>query len=288
MKKTIGFFLCFFLLSACQTLKKPEGPAPEKPGESADLPEKKKKLGLFISGAGAATFSALSLLELFHQEKIRFDFISGTGWGAWLAGLYSARQSADELKWHLFKLREQKVFETKWLGGRKKQTHFLKNLTEQALSLNLQNRFFCPALNHRGRIIWMGSGSSASSALTCINRLSPLFLSFDNIRLSGSLFSAERALKRLLQKKPDTLIWVRPDFSLKARQKEKALLLYWKELYAYLNDIQNKYSGLNVLTITTKSANFFPDDFSRLNDIIKSPPSFFAREKIRKLKARKL
>ena len=279
-KKTAGFLLCFFLLSSCQTLKQPPGPALEQPAKAVDLLKKKKKLALFISGAGAGTFSALGLLELFHQNNIHFDFLSGSGWGAWLTALYSARQSADDLKWHLFKLKEQKVFESKWLRGRKKQTQFLKTLTKEALSEHSKALFFCPALNDRGQIIWISFPARASFA--CINKLSPLFLSFDSIRLSGSLFSAEEVLNRLLEKTPDTLIWIRPAFSLKALKKES--LLYWKELYAYLNHIQKKYSKLNILILNTKSEGFSPEDFSRLSDIIKTPASFSAKAQIRKLK----
>ena len=81
----IKFLFLFFCLSGCQLFsvktEKVE-PAPEKKEEVKKTEE--PKIGLFISGAGANTFSVVPILELFQTKNLHFDFISGTGWGAWL------------------------------------------------------------------------------------------------------------------------------------------------------------------------------------------------------------
>ncbi len=285
------FFL--FCLSACQFFsaqrEQVKEPSNKEDKEDKAYMEKKVRIGLFISGAGANTFSAVSLLELFHQEKIRFDFISGTGWGAWLAALYGKHQSVDELKWNLFKLKEQKVFETKWFNNQRKQAKLLRTLTTEALSGGLQNPFVCPALNKKGQMIWLTENRPVSAALGCLNKLPPLFLSFNKISEQGSLFSADISLEYMHNRGMDILIWIKPAFFPKARTEGKTVSFYWKELYSYLNHIQKqsprKYPKLIILE--TPFSSFDLDDFSRLNVIMKSPPSLSAREKIYRLNRQK-
>ena len=141
----------FFCLSSCQLFSFKKKPS-LKPKDTQEQFKERKKLGLFISGAGVHTFSSLPLLELL--QNIPFDFTSGTGWGAWLAALYAKNQSVDELKWNIFKLQEKGIFEEKWFDNKKTRSRLLKILIEETFSSPLRTFFTCPVLDQKGFISW--------------------------------------------------------------------------------------------------------------------------------------
>ncbi|MDE0119415.1 MAG: hypothetical protein OXM55_05350 [Bdellovibrionales bacterium] len=235
----IVFFFCF---NSCQLLSSKK----KEPSQRLDTPKKqkqRKKLGLFISGAGVHTFSSLSLLELL--QNIHFDFTAGTGWGAWLAALYAKNQSVDELKWNLFKLQEQGIFETKWFDNKKTRTRLLKTLIEETLPSSLQTSFTCPVLDKKGHVSWLREKTPVHSLLSCLNSLPPLFFSFDNREKQGSLFSAESTMKYMGRQGIDIIIWVKPFFHPKLKESNKLPSLFWKELFSHLNEVQKKILHLS-------------------------------------------
>ena len=193
MRITFFIFL-FFFFNSCQLLPSKKE-ITQKPMDIKEKPPKKIKLGLFISGGGANTFSSIPILELLHREKIHFDFIAGTGWGAWIAASYAKNQSVNELKWNLFKLQEKNIFERRWFDNIKKRSKLLKNLTEEILSAPLKTSFLCPALDKQGHILWLRGNSPTQAVLSCLNLIPPFLFSFNNIRKQGSLFSAESTMK---------------------------------------------------------------------------------------------
>lgn len=291
--------MCFFL-SAC-ALTRPEKKDIEPSGKPTPK-EEKIKLGLFISGAGANTFSALPFLELFQKQNIPFDFIAGTGWGAWLAGLYAKNQTVDNIKWNLFKLKEQKVFEKHWFRKKRKNTKLLKSITKKALFSPLSIPFVCPAVNSAGQIFWFKEKKPGISVLRCLNNIPPLYFSFENKKEYGSLFSAELTLKYAQKKGINTLIWIKPSIQLK-NDLDKTPSLFWRELIAYLNNMQKRYTPKkanhlsyrkkentqnqnNVIILETKASSFSVSDFSHLHIIMKTPVLLREKQKIINLKNR--
>ena len=263
MKKIITL-CCFCSLSACQLLQKKDTPP--------DLKEK-AKLGLFISGVGAEAFSAVPILEKFQEEKINFHLSSGIGWGAWLSAIYAKNQSAEEIKWNLFKLKEQGVFKKRFKNKREK---VLKKTIKESLSGPLSIPFACPFLH--GKDLIFTFSNSSEKLFYCLQFLPPLF--FFSGKTQGSLFSADRALKALL-KSSDSVVWIRS--KIKTNHSDNIQKVFYRELSAYLNRLQKDIKSSKKIIII-ETAPFFPDDFSRLNSIIKTQPAWKEREKIEKLK----
>ena len=245
-------------------------PPPSEPVEKP-VSAKEIKIGLFISGAGANTFSALPLLELIQNQNIRFEWTAGTGWGAWLAGFYGKNQHTDELKWNLLKLKEQGVFGTKWFGNKKKRIKILKAITEEFLSSPLDIHFACPVLGHKARILFLNEKRVATSVLNCLQGLPPLFFSFFRKAGQGSFFSAGPLLEHILQQ-VDVVIWIKPALYLRNLRRDPAFYLFWRELSAYLNKQKEQLKKAeNVLILETKAKTFSVDSFSHLNSITQTP-----------------
>ena len=222
------FLLCiwFFCFSGCRLLSQ-KTPLTQKPVDKP-VAVKDIKVGLFISGAGANTFSALPLLELMQSQNIRFTLTAGTGWGAWLAGFYAKNQNIDELKWNLLKLKEQGVFGTKWFGNKKKRIKILKAITEEFLSSPLGISFACPVLSRTNfNILFLNRKKPSHSVLSCLQGLPPLFFSFFKKGGRGSVFSAGPLLEYVRQQ-VDVIIWIKPSLSLKPLRRDPAFYLFGK------------------------------------------------------------
>ena len=269
-------------LSACRLLSPPSPIKPTEEPTDQTKPLKDIKIGLFISGAGANTFSALPLLALLQSQNTRFALTAGTGWGAWLTGFYSKNQNMDELKWNLLKLKEQGVFGTKWFGNKKKRIKILKAITKESLPSSLSTRFVCPALDrHSARILFLNGKRPAVSVLKCLQGLPPLFFSFFKKTGQGSLFSAGSLLEHVRQQ-VDLLIWIKPAFSLRSLRRDPAFYLFWRELSAYLNRQKEILSPKKeVLILETKAGSFSVENFSNLNAIIQTPVERSEQEKLK-------
>ena len=289
----IKFLFLFFCLSGCQLFsvktEKVE-PALEKKEEIKKTEE--PKIGLFISGAGANTFSVIPILELFQTKNLHFDFISGTGWGAWLAAIYAKNQNVEELKWNLFKLKEKGVFGTKWFSNKKKRVKILKTLTKEILPSSLNTPFVCPALSKQGKILWFTEKRPSQAIFNCLNRLPPLFFSFGKTKAQGSLFSARSTLIYIKNSGINTLIWLKPSLSSKNLKQDPVFSIFWKELSSHLDTIKKDYLQNNkqnhekfhTIILETKKSGFSLYDFSHLNTIMKKPLPLSTTEKIYRLK----
>ncbi len=299
----IFFFFCF---NSCQLFSS-QKKVPVQAGDIQEKSKERRKLGLFISGAGVHTFSSLSLLELL--QNIPFDFTAGTGWGAWLAALYAKNQSVDELKWNLFKLQEQGIFETKWFDNKRSRAKLLKTLIKETFSSPLQTSFTCPVLDKKGHVSWPRGKRPAQTVLSCLNLLPPFFFSFDNRGKQGSLFSVESTMKYMERQGIDLILWIKPFLhpSLK-KSKDKLSSLFWKDLFSHLNETKKKFlypsfqikskrmaaskhprsSTLEkkgkIIILKTPPSPISLDDFSKIKAIIKTPPSFSEKKKIAQLK----
>ena len=283
-KKFFFIFFFFFYISGCQliSIKKTINKKPTDKTVTQEIP----KIGLFISDAGANTFSAISLLELFQKQKIKFNFIAGTGWGAWIAAIYAKNQSVDELKWNVFKLKEQGVFGTRWFKNKKKRVKILKTITKEVLSSRLHTPFVCPSLGKTGQLLWMTERKPMQAVFHCLNMVPPLFFLFKKTKGYGSLFSADPTLKYIRDKGIDTIIWIKPVISLNSHEQDMTFSIFWKELASYLDHIQKQHSPkqTEIITLETNHSAFSLYDFPDLNAIIKSPVSLRTQEKIYRLK----
>ena len=304
MKKNVKYIqiakLLFFLFSlfGCQliSLKKEPIKPPLKTKEEAEKEESKKvekpKIGLFISGAGANTFSVVPILELFQKQNLHFDFISGTGWGAWLAAVYAKNQSAEELKWNLFKLKEKGVFGTRWFNNKRKRVKILKALTKEILPSSLSTPFVCPALSKQGKILWFTGNKPTQALFNCLNRLPPLFFFFNKSGIQGSLFSVKPTFTYIQNSGINTLIWLKPSLSTKNFKQDPVFSIFWKELFTHLNTIQKKYlqnteknhQKIQTIILETKKSTFSLYDFSHLNTIMKKSLPLSTTEKVYRLK----
>ena len=288
IKTSFTLFILIFCIAGCQLISVNKKKIKKKKKPPEIIKEEKPKIGLFISGAGANTFSVISLLELFQKNKIHFDFISGTGWGAWLAAVYAKNQNVDELKWNLFKLKEQGVFGTKWFSNKKKRVKILTSITKEALPSPLNTAFVCPALSKKRQfILWLKEQKPALATFNCLNKLPPLFFLFENTKGYGSLFSADLTLKYMREKGMDTLIWIRPSLSLKdSPVQDITFSIFWEELTAHLNSIQKQqlHQYPQTIILETNTSPFSLYDFFEMNTIMKSPAPLSAGTVIDKLK----
>lgn len=64
----------------------------------ADLPVKRKKVGLALGGGAARGLAHIGVLELMEKEGIPIDYIAGTSAGALIGSLYAQGKSAREIK----------------------------------------------------------------------------------------------------------------------------------------------------------------------------------------------
>lgn len=288
MHQSILVFL-FFFFSGCQIL------SPHRDKEKAPLekPEKitkkeQMRIGLFISDAGANTFSAIPILELLQKEKIAFSAVGGTGWGAWIAALYAKDQSVDELKWNLFKLKEQGVFGTKWFSNKRKRVKILKKITNEALSSTLPIPFICPFLSNRNHISWMTEIKITQSVFSCLHKLPPLFFSLKKTGGQGSLFSVAPLLEYMEQVQGvELIIWIKPSILLQSTGQSPAFSLFWKELSAYMNSLKEgpiNNPNRKIFLLEINQSISFLDDFSKLNAILKSSVPFLLKQKVYRLK----
>ena len=276
MKYILLILLSTFSLSCQLTFKKKKPADPEKPiTKEITIP---KKWGLFISGAGANTFASLPVIEVLKRHNISFDWIAGTGWGAWIAAIYAQNQSVDELKWQTFKLKEQGVFGTKWFDNKQKRVSSLQKLTKQVINGPAQAEFFCPALDKKNQqILWL-SPPPAKNIFNCLNKIPPLFFSFPKTRGIGSLFSVSESISYMKNEKQiDYIIWINPNIFLK---KESIVFsIFWKELIANLRNFKKKISpDILVINIQTKLTSLY--DFEKINQIIKTSVPTKQQEKI--------
>lgn len=281
-----GIFIFFFCMSGCQLISVKKDPAKKPPEDQTITQEEVPKIGLFISGAGANTFSSIPLLELLQKEKIQFDFIAGTGWGAWIAAVYANNQSADELKWNVFKLKEQGVFGTKWFKNKKKRVRILKTITKEVLSSRLNTSFVCPSLGKNGQLLWLRGRRPMKAVFNCLNMVPPLFFLFGKTKGYGSLFSAHLTLQYLQDRNIHTVIWIKPSVSLKSNEQDMTFSIFWKELAMYLDTIQRQhfYKQMKIIKLDISPSSFSLYDFSELNAIMKSPVHLLNQEKIYRLK----
>ncbi len=307
----VFFLILCFSLSACHILS-PKEPKKEKPTQPTELIKPEKiKIGLFISDAGAGTFSALPLLKLFQQKNIPFDFTAGTGFGAWLSAFYGKNQNVDDIKWSLFKLKEQGIFETKWFSKKEKKAKVFKNLIKETFSSSLPVPFVCPAVNNTGQIFWQKGKSPDKALLNCLNYIPPLFFNFGNKRVSGSLFSVDQTLKHIQEKGISILIWIKPSLSI-SKGSDKALTLFLRELKAHLKYVEKQYLAWSkiskdkmrknqergayktergayktlsqVIILKPSARGFSYQDFSQLNHIMNPPIPEREKQKIIDLK----
>ncbi len=270
-------------LSACQLLSPPVKAPVQEPVEKPETVKEKPRFGLFISGAGANTFAVIPLLELIQSQNIRFEVSAGTGWGAYLAGLYGKSQNVDNLKWNLLKLNQQGVFGTKWFDNKKKRIKILRAITEEFLSSPLNTAFACPVLSKRARLLLLKERQPAVSVLNCLQGLPPLFFSFFKKGGKGSLFSAGPLLEYVRQR-VDVVIWLKPSLSLRSLKRDPAFYLFWRELQGYLNRQEELLEKeTNMVILKTKGNSFSVDQFSNLSAIIKTPVLLSEQKKIQKM-----
>ena len=288
MYQNILFLLFLLFLNGCRTTSTEETDTQKKlPEKQEEIKQKKKlKIGLFISGAGANTFSTVPLLGLLQKEKINFHSVAGTGWGAWIAALYAKNQSLDELKWNLFKLKEQGVFGTKWFNNKKKRIKNLKKITQEVLSSPLPIPFVCPVLNNKNQVSWMTETTPLISVLSCLHKLPPLFFRLQKTKDQGSLFSVDSIIKYMQQaQEVDLVIWIKPVISLSLTNQSPAFSLFWKELSAHMNHLKAEYTNNEkILLLEINSSASFLDDFSNLNVILKNSVPFLLKQKVYRLK----
>ena len=280
--------LLLLFFSGCQTISPDKDTTKKLPEKQEEEVQKEKiKLGLFISGAGANTFFTIPLLELLEKEKLHFDSVAGTGWGAWIAAMYAKNQSVNELKWNLFKLKEQGVFGTRWFSNKRKRIKILKTLTNEALSSPLPISFICPSLNNKNHILWMTEKKPVQTVLSCLHKLPPLFFHFRKTKGQGSLFSVASTIKYMQKTQGiNFIIWIKPSISPQSIDQNPVFSLFWKELSSYLNSLREEYLHNNekiILLEIDKSVSFL-DDFSKLNVILKSSVPFLLKQKVYRLK----
>ena len=279
LRVVIGIFFLFSINISCQSIKKSVEPKSSTKIEEEEVQVSEKpsvKIGLFISDAGVYTFSALSVLDFFEEKNIQFDLVTGSGWGAWIAGFYAKNKTTNELKWNLFKLKQKGLFvKTGFFNKKDKKGILIANIKE-TFNSPLKTRFACPALNSSGERLWFREYQPVTALLNCLNWLPPLFLKLTDSH-QASLFSTQAAFEYLQSQGMDIIVWIRPVFRLKGLDlKENYAAVFWKELILNLNR-QKELENLFIFSLPV-----FPysiADFSRLDSIVKSTvPSSVVRK----------
>ena len=239
--KVLFFVVGVGVLSACTTFRK--APSPVGGGqpapEGALVPEALSplKLGLFISDAGGLkTLTLIPVLKLFQEKQLHFDYIAGTGWGAWLGALFAKNQNTNLVEWSLFKLKQKEVFEVRLFSNRRKQAQALSFNIQESLDGKQKTGFMCPALNSRGQAVILGKTNPAHAVLSCLNFLPPFGFEFPSTPFRGSVFSADMLLKQLKSQGVEVILWLKgPLECVLADKNRKARQNYWLELIHHLN-----------------------------------------------------
>ena len=291
--KLVCFVLLVLIFSACQTFRPGKQQATDKDKqkveESALEGPPSKKVGLFISAGGAQSFSALSALSALEQEGIYFEQLSGSGWGAWIAAFYSQSQKVSNLKWNLFKLKEQGVFDKK-LFNKKKPAKLLRENLKDLSPTNYSAQFFCPSFTQSARLLWHKGQRDLDFLLKCLNLAPPLFFQFQEASTAqASFFSFRASLKQFQKKGIDIIVWIKPQFSLRNLEKENPITtLFWKELFFLLNQEQEhlvqSLLPTKLIVIKTHAPGKSLKDFSALREIFQSPLPYREKQKIKTLK----
>ena len=209
-------FIIFFLLIisvSCQSIKWPDK---LKPSGEQDIPISEKpsvKIALFISDAGAYTFSAIPVLDFFEQKNLQFDFVAGSGWGAWIAAFYAKQQVTNELKWNLFKLKQKGLFVKKRFFNKNVKKDILVSNIKETFNSPLKTHFACPALNNSGERLWFREYQPVTALLNCLNLLPPLFFKLTQKSHQASLFSTQAMFEYLRSQGMDIIVWIRQSFS---------------------------------------------------------------------------
>ena len=236
------------------------------------------KTGLFISDGGVHTFSALAVLDFFQENNFSFDFVAGSGWGAWIAAFYAKNHNTSELKWNLFKLQQNKLFAKTGFFNTKNQPDILAENIKQIFTSSLQTSFACPALNQKGQREWFREYQPRTALLNCLNLLPPRFFKFKNNSYKAHLFSAVSAIEYLKAQGMELIIWIRPEIPLKGLAlKEHYAVAFWQELALNLNQIKPD-SRTFIISIPVFSYSI--NDFSKLGMIIKNPLPFSVKRQI--------
>ena len=274
----------FFLLSiniSCQNIKRSAEPKPAIE-EEVSIPEKPSvKIGLFISDAGVYTFSALSVLDFFEQKNVQFDLVTGSGWGAWIAGFYAKNQTTNELKWNLFKLERKGLFVKTGFFNKKSKKDILISNIKETFGSPLKTRFACPALNNNGERLWFREYQPVTALLNCLNLLPPLFLQLKPDSHQASLFSTQAALEYLRSQGMDIIVWIRPVFQLKGLDlKADYASIFWKELILNLN---RQKENENIFIFSLPVFPYSLADFSKLDMIVKRSVPLSVHKKFSKL-----
>ncbi len=280
IKQLNVLFIVLFLLSiniSCQSIKWSDK---SKPSEKEDVSISKTssmKIALFISDAGAYTFSAIPVLDFFEQNNLQFDFVAGSGWGAWIAAFYAKNQTTNELKWNLFKLEQKGLFAKKGFFNRNVKKDVLISNIKETFTSSLKTNFVCPALNNKGDRLWFREYQPVTALFNCLNLLPPLFFKLTQKSHQASLFSVHAMLEYLRSQKMNIIIWIRPSFQLKGLGlKGNYADVFWKELVLNLNQ-QKEDENLFIFSLPV-----FPysiADFSKLDMIVKSSVPMSVRKK---------
>ena len=278
--KTLLIFLLFLscINISCQSIKGLGDLKPPVEGEVSAIEKPGAKIGLFISDAGVYTFSAIPVLDFFEQKNLQFDFVTGSGWGAWIAGFYAKNQATNELKWNLFKMEQQGLFVKTGFFSKKIKKDILVANIKETFNSPLKMQFACPALNNRGERKWFREYQTVTALFNCLNLLPPLFFKLTQGSHQASLFSSQEALQYLKSQGMDVVVWIRPSFHLKGLDlKADYSDAFWKELVLNLHQQQQESDDLLIFSIPSSSYSIV--DFSKLDTIVKSSvPSSVVRK----------
>ena len=83
------FFFSLFICTACLALAE---------AVNADIPSKKPKIGLALSGGGARGIALIGVLKELERQRIPIDYISGTSMGSIVGALYASGRSVEEIE----------------------------------------------------------------------------------------------------------------------------------------------------------------------------------------------
>jgi len=64
----------------------------------ANLPVRKPKIGLALSGGGARGFAHIGAIKAFTEEGFKFDMIAGTSAGSLIGALYAYGLTAEAVE----------------------------------------------------------------------------------------------------------------------------------------------------------------------------------------------
>lgn len=119
------------------------------------------KIGIILGAGGAKTFAHIGFLHELNRSRIPVFSIGGVELAAPMAALFASRETANDVEWQMFKLKDEDIYKKTILGTVQKNGDVatLKEFANAAFSKSkaedFKIPFACPSYNFRKNQVYL-------------------------------------------------------------------------------------------------------------------------------------